>query len=155
MTQSISIDITGAPVAKGRPRMAVVQGRARAFTPAKTRSWENDARQLARIEMGSRKPFARPISCVVIAYFVPPKSWPAWKRAAALNGEIAHTGKPDVDNIVKAVKDALNGVVWTDDAQVVELAAEKRYGERARVWVKVSEIEQLPSQIKRRGDLAA
>lgn len=45
--------------------------------------------------------------------------------------------KPDLDNLVKALKDALTGIVWKDDAQIVSLCARKTYGDRPAIYVKV------------------
>jgi len=164
----ITLIVTGEPVAKGRAQASVVRRRDGSFvtgsngravithrTPAKTRSWENDARQLARIEMGTRKPFSGPMQVEVVAVFVPSRSWPAWKQQAALDGMVCHTGKPDADNLAKAAKDALNGVVWVDDAQVIDLRTRKVYGERAEVRIQVLEILAAPSQVTRKADLAA
>jgi len=151
----IRIIVTSEPVAKGRPRVTTVNGRPRTYTPKKTASWENDCRQLARIEMGSRKPLQGPVRVEVIAVFTPPASWPAWKRDAALSGALLHTGKPDASNLAKAAEDALNGVVWGDDAQVVELVVRKSYGERAMVEILVKSLPASPSQITRKTDLGA
>lgn len=57
-----------------------------------------------------------------------PQSWPRWKRDAALAGTIYPTGKPDDDNVSKAL-DALNGIVWHDDSQRVHSLLWKEYGE--------------------------
>jgi len=57
-----------------------------------------------------------------------------------LNGCIYPTKKPDADNIAKIVLDALNGVAYTDDTQVVNLSVQKRYGEVAEVKVEITEV---------------
>ena len=62
------------------------------------------------------------------AVFIIPKSWPKAKKQAAMIGEIQHTGKPDADNVLKTVGDALNGIVWKDDSQIVSASINKRYG---------------------------
>lgn len=47
-----------------------------------------------------------------------------------IDGEIKHTKKPDLDNLIKFTKDCLNGVAWHDDSQVVEYGAMKKvYGD--------------------------
>jgi Holliday junction resolvase RusA-like endonuclease len=48
-----------------------------------------------------------------------------------------------VDNYLKGVKDALKGVIWKDDSQVVEVFARKRYSARPRIEVKIKELSQL------------
>lgn len=52
-------------------------------------------------------------------------------------------GKPDLDNYCKAVMDALNGVAWVDDGQVVKLTASKLYAagkEEPGVTIKIIEV---------------
>jgi Holliday junction resolvase RusA-like endonuclease len=51
--------------------------------------------------------------------------------------------RPDLDNYVKALKDALNGIVWSDDSRICDLWAEKHYaaeGTRPRIEMRVEEI---------------
>ena len=66
-----------------------------------------------------------------------PKSWPLRRQDAALDGKELPAKRPDLDNYVKMIADALNGVVYVDDAQIVTLWAWKRYANPAHVWVKV------------------
>ena len=47
------------------------------------------------------------------------------------------TGRPDLDNLIKALTDACNGIVWRDDAQIVRLMAEKRYSEQPGASISV------------------
>lgn len=51
-----------------------------------------------------------------------------------------HTKKPDVDNCVKAVLDAMNGIVWIDDAQIVSLLARKEYLDDDRATISVTQL---------------
>lgn len=60
----------------------------------------------------------------------PPKSWPKWKREAALRRHIRPSSKPDIDNLVKFVLDALNGLWWSDDARICELISAKFYTDK-------------------------
>ena len=53
---------------------------------------------------------------------------------------IKPTKKPDADNIVKIICDALNGVAYKDDTQVVELDFKKVYGEFEKVIVEIVEL---------------
>jgi Holliday junction resolvase RusA-like endonuclease len=58
----------------------------------------------------------------------------------ALGGAVLPVGKPDLDNLLKAVLDAINAIVFADDSQVVSLLASKTYGARPQVSVSVSQI---------------
>ena len=69
--------------------------------------------------------------------FSVPKSYSKKKTDEALNGFLKHTKKPDLDNLIKAVKDALNGIVWHDDSQVFLVTAEKIYVERPRTYIEI------------------
>ncbi|SCU95566.1 conserved hypothetical protein [Cupriavidus necator] len=58
----------------------------------------------------------------------------------AAAGQICATKKPDADNVLKAVKDGMNGVVWVDDCQAVEYRISKKYGTSPGVYVEVMEL---------------
>lgn len=134
-----TITIPGDPNGKARAR---VTRKGFAYTPAKTRNAEVFIKMIAAEEMAGRTPMDGPVSLTMRAVMVPAKSWSKKKQAAALTGEIRPTKKPDVDNILKLVKDALNGIVYGDDAQVVRVEAEKVYGPQALTVVTVKPIEQ-------------
>lgn len=74
-----------------------------------------------------------------------PKSWPAKKKAMAIQGLVAATKKPDVDNLEKSVCDGMNGVVWDDDVQVVQVAKKKRFAGVPGVVVIVRELDLIPA----------
>ncbi|MCI8629215.1 MAG: RusA family crossover junction endodeoxyribonuclease, partial [Firmicutes bacterium] len=78
----------------------------------------------------------------VAAYFKIPKSASKKKRIAMLCEEIRPTKKPDGDNILKAVADALNGVCYKDDKNIVKMSIEKFYSDMPRIDVVVQEVEQ-------------
>lgn len=142
----IAIRITGNPVSKGRPRMTKTGV---AFTPAKTRKWEADARVIARQRMFGREQFECPVRVMVIAAFPVPVSWPSWKREAAEAGQIGMTGRPDLDNLAKIVTDACNGIVYRDDSQIVEMTSSKRYAREAFVEIIVEPTGQATPHTKR------
>jgi len=124
----IEFVIPGPPVAKGRPRSFVRNGRVGHYTPDKTARYENLVKLAARQAMGDLPPADGPVSLVVSAFMGIPASWSQKKQRAAALGEVVPTKRPDLDNIVKAIKDGANGVTWRDDAQVVDVRASKRYG---------------------------
>ena len=124
---STTFVVMGNPVSKGRARAALagVHGGTQAqgifhHTPEKTRRFEHEVKQTAKRAHGAR-PLFRGALRLSLEFRMPiPASWPEGKKAAAAQGLIYHTSKPDLDNLEKAVKDACNNVVWTDDCVVVE-----------------------------------
>lgn len=130
--------VPGAPQGKARPRMTRA---GHVYTPAKTRSYEALVASEAKAAMKGHPPFTGACTASVVAYIGIPASWPAKKRAAALAGEILPTVKPDLDNAIKAVFDAINGVVWLDDKQVIDGRVIKLYSGDPRVEVSVVHLE--------------
>lgn len=127
----ITINIDAEPVAKGRARST--RGGVH-YTPEKTRQFEALINRHA-LAAGA-KPIDGPLCLMVAFYSAVPKSWSKKRRAEALsNGGICKTSRPDLDNLVKAVQDGLNGVLWNDDAQIVEIHAKKRYAERPTIHI--------------------
>lgn len=136
MTQTISFTIPGEPVAKGRARSFIRAGNIAHYTPDKTARYENLVKLAAQQAM-ARAPLEGSVSLTIRAFFSIPVSWSLKKQRAAALGELRHTKRPDLDNVVKAIKDGANGVVWKDDSQVDDVRASKRYGQ-PRVEVEVS-----------------
>ncbi|MEC4591635.1 RusA family crossover junction endodeoxyribonuclease [Nitrospirillum amazonense] len=123
----IRIHVDGVPVGKGRPRFARQGAHVRAYTPKKTEDYEALVAVHARQAMAGRQILSDPVEMIVIANMPIPPSWPRWKQAAALDQRISPTTKPDVDNLVKLACDAINGIVYRDDSQVVEIRIRKQY----------------------------
>lgn len=110
------------------------------YQDAKTRAFEEALKWKARAAMKGRKPLAGAICVTVFAIMGVPKSWPRKDRDAALTGAMRPTGKPDWDNFAKML-DALNEVVWDDDAQVVDGGVHKFYSEFPRLRVEIAEAD--------------
>lgn len=132
------LTIRGEPVAKARPRLATINGHARAFTPAPTRRYEDIVRQRATLEWSRPLLTGVAIALQVTFFRGIPASWAKGKREAALLGTLRPTGRPDLDNLLKACTDALNGVVYLDDSLIVEANARKFYGIEPRVELALS-----------------
>ncbi|QAU22572.1 RusA family crossover junction endodeoxyribonuclease [Dyella sp. M7H15-1] len=136
----IAFTIPGEPVAKGRARSTPLMrngwpvigkgGRpvVTQYTPEKTARYENLVRLAAQQAMAGRDPEQGAVELTVRAFLPIPASWSMRKQRAAALGEIKPTKKPDLDNLLKAIKDGANGVTWRDDAQVVDVRSSKRYG---------------------------
>lgn len=141
MTAPIKITVPGPPIGKGRHRSAYSRDgsgnlKFHAYTPSKTRVYDRLVRDEAALAMNGRKPFDCAVMLSLLAYFPIPKSWPKAKREAALH----HTSKPDADNVLKAIADALNGIVYRDDALAVETYVRKLYDANPRVEITVQEM---------------
>ena len=130
----IRFSVPGEPVGKARPRFTK---NGHAYTPDKTRSYEAIIRLCAIKAMKGKKLLTGAISLSVTAFFPIPKSYTKTVREKALSGEMRHTKKPDWDNVGKIVSDALNGVVYADDAKVSHAIVDKRYSDFPRVEVAV------------------
>ena len=135
---TITFTVPGTPIAKGRPRATTIGGHARMYTPAKTVRYESDVALFAAQAMAGRPPVDGPCIVIVSAVMPVPASWPKSKQRAALAGDLYPTGKPDLDNLLKAIGDGANGVIWTDDSRIVDLHITKRYGLTPGVHVVVT-----------------
>lgn len=134
--QIIKFTVYGEPVAQGRPKLTTINGMARAYDPKKSRDWK-DYVKLAAGEHAPQALLEGPLHLEVTIYRQTTKaiSSSRKKAEAAEQGDILPVSKPDVDNYLKGVKDALNGVIWKDDSQVTDVIARKRYSARPRVEV--------------------
>lgn len=130
--------VFGAPQGKARPRVT----RYGTYTPKKSREYEQRVREAWR-QAGHAGFGTVPVSVRVLAHFAPPRSVSKAKRAQMLR--TPPLKKPDADNILKAVCDALNGLAYDDDAQVCTAQVFKKWaddGEEAHIIVTVSGLEE-------------
>ena len=98
-------------------------------------------RRLARKNMPSdalRRPLTYPVRLTCVIYRAVPQSWSRRKRADAIADKIRPKTRPDVSNVIKGIEDALNGVWYKDDSQIVEYGViGKWYAESPRVYVRL------------------
>ena len=127
----IHITIPGEPVAQGRARFSTMNGFVRAYDPAKSREYKGYVKDFAR--HGEFEPLEGAICMLAVFYRSIPKSWSNKKQAEAQAMEIMPTSRPDADNYIKAVKDALNGILYKDDSQIVLPIPLKAYSDKPRV----------------------
>ncbi|MCL4440444.1 MAG: RusA family crossover junction endodeoxyribonuclease [Firmicutes bacterium] len=137
----IAFTVYGEPVAQGRPRASTFGGFVKMYDPKKSRDFK-DYVKLAASQYAPAKLIEGPVVLQLSIYRPIPKSFSKKKAALAEDGQLRPTSKPDVDNYVKGIKDALKGVIWKDDSQVVDLVAGKYYGERPRVEIIIREVSQ-------------
>ena len=151
----LKFTVPGAPYGKGRPRIGKVGNHARMFTPEKTVNYEGLVAHSAKVAMAGMALMDGPTSVHLDIVCQVPASWSQKKRSQALAGTVYPTTKPDIDNVEKAIFDGLNGVVWRDDVQVVEVHKRKRYGDTPGVSVTVIPIGVLaPVMVNREAVIA-
>jgi Holliday junction resolvase RusA-like endonuclease len=137
----LTFSISTTPRGKGRPRATVRGGHAKIYTDAQTRAYEAMIKRVASFVMGSRPPLSGALS-VSMRFRMPiPKSATKALKAAMAAGEVAHISKPDASNLVKAAEDALNGVMFHDDSQVVRLFVSKVYSDQPGLDVRIEALE--------------
>ena len=110
------------------------------FTPAKTVGYEGLVALAAQQAMRGAPLIEGPVLAQLRIDVQIPASWSGKKQRAAEAGQLAPTSKPDIDNVVKAIFDAINGVVWKDDVQVVALTVKKRYSLVPGVAVRIDPL---------------
>ena len=141
----LTFSVEGIPQGKGRARSRIVSPKAGAafvshYTPQKTRDYEEGIAWAARAAMRGRDPLDEAVRLGLVVRCPVPASWSRKKQQEALSGVRYPTGRPDLDNIEKLACDALNGIVWRDDALVCEVAMIKRYSERPGIDVTVETL---------------
>jgi Holliday junction resolvase RusA-like endonuclease len=123
----IDLVIHGKPVGKARPRFSRRGNKVVTFTPRETQIYEQNIKSLAQVAMLGKNMLEGPVKVTIKAYFSHKKKT-GW-----------HVSRPDLDNVVKAILDGLNGVVFADDASVAQLVASKEYGDE-RVEVQIENV---------------
>ena len=137
----VRFTVLGQPQGKGRAKASSWGGKIRMRTPEKTVLYENWVRESALMEMPSDFiPFTGQLLATVDMYYQIPKSGSKKVHEGRLNGIIKPTTKPDLDNVMKAIFDSLNGIVYKDDSQIVRVVAEKHYSDTPRVEVTIIEM---------------
>lgn len=130
--EPVQFTLEGDPVPKARPRFRI---NGKPYTPKRTLDYERAIGQAAMVaRMGAQMPLG-PVVVVVEAVQAAPGSYTKAQRLEAIHG--LRTPRWDLDNVVKAVLDGCNGVLWLDDRQVKEIQATKGYGETGYLKVTV------------------
>ena len=166
----IKFTVPGSPKGKQRPRICKVNGRSVAYTPKETIEYEKlirarcvaatealcaltksrpnqsatDKSRFTRNGSGSY-PFERnlPLEISILALYPIPKYVSRKTKELMLNGRLFPTKKPDADNIIKVILDALNGLAYRDDVQICRVYFEKMYAEipETKVLIKNYEVD--------------
>lgn len=140
----IRFTIPGEPQGKGRGKIVAWGSKRGIKTPEKTVAYEGLIAHAAQAAMDGRALIEGPCRVRVSCLFAIPMSFSKRKTVEALAGRLHPTKKPDADNVLKAVCDGMNGVVWRDDAQAVEVVVRKLYAPLPCVTVVVEEVTACP-----------
>ncbi|MNE71840.1 Endodeoxyribonuclease RusA [compost metagenome] len=133
----IVFTVPGEPQGKGRPRIGRVGQHARMFTPAKTVAYEGLVALAAQEAMQGRDMITGPVLIELHILHGVPQSMSKKRKVQALAGELLPMKKPDTDNVLKAICDGCNGVVWKDDVQATDGVFRRRYSETPGVRVRI------------------
>lgn len=134
----IEFTVLGEPVSQGRPRATTINGRARMYDPDKSRDYKNYLRLVAS-EYAPKTPLEGPLIVRMDVYRPIPKSFSKKKMDKAEAGEIRPITKPDGSNYLKGIEDALNGLIWKDDSQIIEATIGKWYSQKPRIKIQIQE----------------
>ncbi len=139
MTFMVTFKVDANPVGKQRARYVKRGNFVSTYTPEKTRTYETLIKDAARQAMGVSEPLETPVSLYLYIRVPIPKSHSKKKVEACLNGLDQPIKKPDASNILKSVEDGMNGIVYKDDSQIINLHVTKVYSTLAGVDICVKE----------------
>jgi Holliday junction resolvase RusA-like endonuclease len=121
----ISFTIPGTPVPQGRPR---VTSTGHAYYDKRTQDYRELVKQCAIASQNGAEPLTGPLAMFVDCVMPIPESWPKHRKCAAMHG-MWHINRPDSSNLIKAIEDSCNGILYEDDSQIAVLIGTKSYGE--------------------------
>lgn len=130
-------EVPGKVIGKGRPRLNSYTGVV--YTPTKTKDYETLVEEYFLLKYPRFKLLENRIKVSIIAYFAIPKATKKSDINQMLENNISPTKKPDIDNIVKVVLDAMNKFAFKDDNQITKIDVEKRYGVEDKIYIKIEE----------------
>lgn len=126
------------PVGEARPRRVTHRGRTYVYSPKSKKRGEFRQLLLSQIK---EAPLTKAIVVQIVFFYAPLKSWSKKKRED-MNGKYKPT-RPDLDNLIKFVLDAGNGILWEDDKQVVKFDnCFKCYGKRNLIHITAQELDE-------------
>jgi Holliday junction resolvase RusA-like endonuclease len=124
--------VFGLPIAQGRPRAFKTRaGQVRVYDPANARDWKRTVQAQVLTQKPSQ-PVDGPLKMTLQFILPRPRSLP--KR------DLFPERRPDLSNMLKAIEDALNGVVFRDDSQIVRMELAKDYGPAPGVVIRVERV---------------
>jgi len=154
--KSISFFVAGTPAPGGSKRAFVLRRKGGAIVTRpngspivnvtdaageKNKIWRSSVALFGSVAMGGRSPMLEPLAVQVTFYVKRPAGHFGTGRNAGVLKESAPAfpaGTPDLLKLMRSTEDALTGIVWKDDAQIVDEVLHKRYGEKTGAQIVVS-----------------
>jgi len=131
---NISLTIPGNPVGKQRTRVC---RSGHAYIPLHTVNYEALVKQTFAAKYPDFVPMSGPVRMILSIWLMPSKE--TQRKIKKSIARIYPIIKPDADNILKIVADALSGLAFVDDKQIISVYAEKKYSLRPCVEVILAE----------------
>lgn len=128
------------PQPQSRPRFTARGRYVHAYENKKITMYKRMVAATYQSYFGTVKPTEKAIAVDVVFYRPVQKSISKIERQRRLTGKSLPAIKPDIDNYVKAILDALNGVAFRDDKQIISLNAKKLYSDKPRTEIEIKEI---------------
>ncbi|MGE7621712.1 RusA family crossover junction endodeoxyribonuclease [Viridibacillus sp. NPDC096237] len=132
----ITFEIDGDVQAQQRPKFSRFGKGVSVRDPKESKDYKSFVRLVAS-EHALDELITEQIILRIDVYRKIPKSFSKKKHLQAVEGELRPTTKPDIDNLVKGIKDGLSKVIWHDDSQVIELVARKFYSDKPKAVVTI------------------
>ena len=128
------------PVAQARPRATRFGRGIRLYDLEQVHVYKAQLAESARF-MYHGEPLTGPLVVTIKFYRAIQQSETKKRHRLKAQGNIRPTKKPDLDNYIKSTLDGLNGVLWVDDNEIVELHTGKYYSDRPRIEIEVEELK--------------
>lgn len=145
-TQIIHLAIPDEPQGKQRPKARRFgkgqKARVMTYTPEKTVKYETLIQELFAVKYPNFEPVESALEMELTAGLMIPTSASKKRKKLMEDREIRPTKRPDGDNILKAVMDALEGLAYKNDAQIVKETTEKFYSNRPGLDIKIFQISE-------------
>lgn len=135
----VTFKVDANPVGKQRARYVKRGNFVQAYTPEKTRTYETLIKNAAKQAMGVSEPLDTPVSLYLYIRVPIPASATKKRIEAIASGDEKPIKKPDASNILKSVEDGMNGVVYKDDSQIINIHVTKVYSSQPGVDICVKE----------------
>lgn len=140
-TDRVVINLDIEPTPQLRPRATSRGGFVHVYDPPKLKAYKLEIKRLAELtKAGQQDPLTGPLAVKVTFYRTVQRSLSKAETDRRLTNKVKPTTKPDVDNYIKSLLDALNGILWKDDAQIVKLEAQKKYAEKGHIEMVINKL---------------